>query len=160
MLLRGEKCSLRSVGSKDIDTILLWENDPEVRKVGDAEKIFTRKDIEEFVRNQQYDIAVTGQQRFMIDAPDGRTVGAIDLFDYDGSTAGIGILVYAAEDRRRGYAADALRTLTGYARNLRISILHASVAAGNTASLRLFESFGFGRTGESDGIVRFVLTLK
>lgn len=159
MLLRGEKCSLRSVGSKDIDTILLWENDPEVRKAGDAEKVFTREDIEEFVRNQQHDIAVTEQQRFMIDAPDGRTVGAIDLFDYDGTTAGIGILVYAAEDRRRGYAADALRTLAGYARNLRISVLHASVAAGNTASLRLFESCGFGRTGESDGIVYFGLEL-
>ena len=38
MLLHGEKCSLRSVGSKDIDTILLWENDSEVRRFGDSEK--------------------------------------------------------------------------------------------------------------------------
>lgn len=160
MLLRGGKCTLRSVGSKDIDTVLLWENDPEVRKAGDAEKIFTRKEIEAFVRNQQYDIAVTEQQRFMIDTPDGRTVGAIDLFGYDGSAADVGILVYAAEDRRKGYASDALRTLAGYARNLRMSALHASVAADNAASLRLFDSCGFVRTGESEGIVRFVLTLE
>lgn len=159
MLLHGEKCSLRSVGSKDIDTILLWENDSEVRRFGDSEKIFTREDIETFVRNQQYDIAATEQQRFMIDAPDGRSVGAIDLFDYDGSTAGIGILVYARADRRKGYAADALRTLIQYARNLRISVLHASVAADNTASLRLFESCGFVRSGESEGTVRFEMRL-
>ncbi len=159
MSLRGEKCSLRSVGSKDIDTILLWENDPKVRNVGDAEKIFIREDIERFVRNQQHDIAVTEQSRFMIDTPDGRTVGAIDLFDYDGSTAGIGILVYAAEDRRKGYAADALRTIIGHARNLRMSALYASVASGNTASLRLFDTCGFRRTGESDGIVYFRLEL-
>lgn len=159
MLLHGEKCSLRSVGSKDIDTILLWENDSEVRRFGDSEKIFTREDIETFVRNQQYDIAATEQQRFMIDAPDGRSVGAIDLFDYDGSTAGIGILVYADEDRRKGYAADALQTLIRYARNLRISVLHASVATDNTASLRLFCSCGFVRSGESDGTVRFEMRL-
>lgn len=159
MLLHGEKCSLRSVGSKDIDTILLWENDSEVRRFGDSEKIFTREDIETFVRNQQYDIAATEQQRFMIDAPDGRSVGAIDLFDYDGSTAGIGILVYARADRRKGYAADALRTLIQYARNLRISVLHASVAADNTASLRLFESCGFVRSGESEGTVGFEIRL-
>lgn len=160
MLLHGERCSLRSVGSKDIDTILLWENDSEVRRFGDAEKVFTREDIAEFVRNQQYDIAVTEQQRFMIDAPDGRSVGAIDLFDYDGFSASVGILVYDTADRRKGYAADALRTIAEYARNLRMSDLRASVAAGNTASLRLFESCGFVRTGESDGVVGFVLTLK
>lgn len=159
MLLHGEKCSLRSVGSRDIDTILLWENDSEVRRFGDSEKIFTREDIETFVRNQQYDIAATEQRRFMIDAPDGRSVGAIDLFDYDGTTAGIGILVYADEDRQKGYAADALRTLIRYARNLRISVLHASVAADNTASLRLFGSCGFSRSGESDGTVRFEMRL-
>lgn len=159
MLLHGEKCSLRSVGSRDIDTILLWENDSEVRRFGDSEKIFTREDIETFVRNQQYDIAATEQQRFMIDAPDGRSVGAIDLFDYDGTTAGIGILVYADEDRRKGYAADALQTLIRYARNLRISVLHASVATDNTASLRLFCSCGFVRSGESDGTVRFEMRL-
>ncbi len=159
MSLRGEKCSLRRVGSKDIDTILLWENDPEVRRAGDAEKVFTREDIERFVRNQQYDIAVTEQRRFMIDAPDGRSVGAIDLFDYDGSTAGIGILVYAGEDRRKGYAADALRILIGYARNLKMSVLYASVASGNTASLHLFDSCGFERTGETDGIVHYRLEI-
>lgn len=159
MLLHGEKCSLRSVGSKDIDTILLWENDSEVRRFGDSEKIFTHEDIETFVRNQQYDIATTEQQRFMIDTPDGRSIGAIDLFDYDGSTAGIGILVYDHADRRKGYAADALRTLIRYARNLRISVLHASVAADNTASLRLFDSCGFMRSGESEGTVRFTMRL-
>lgn len=158
-MLHGEKCSLRSVGSKDIDTILLWENDSEVRRFGDSEKIFTREDIETFVRNQQYDIAATEQRRFMIDAPDGRSVGAIDLFDYDGTTAGIGILVYARADRQKGYAADAMRTLIRYARNLRISVLHASVAADNTASLRLFGSCGFVRSGESDGTVRFEMRL-
>lgn len=158
-MLHGEKCSLRSVGSRDIDTILLWENDSDVRRFGDSEKIFTREDIETFVRNQQYDIAATEQQRFMIDAPDGRSVGAIDLFDYDGSTAGIGILVYARADRRKGYAADALQTLIRYARNLRISVLHASVATDNTASLRLFCSCGFVRSGESEGTVRFEMRL-
>ncbi len=148
MRLQGEICSLRSVGSKDIDTILLWENDARVRLAGSPEKArFSRDDVEQFVRNQQCPITETRQQRFMIEA-DGRTVGAIDLYDFDGISAGIGILVYADADRRHGYATDALRTLIAYARTLRLLMLYADVAPDNTASLRLFSRAGFDRTRE------------
>ena len=153
--IRGERCTLRSVAAEDIDTMLVWENDPEVREFGDAEKIFTRSDMAEFVRNQRCGLAANGQQRLMIIAPDGRTVGAIDLFDFDGRQAMVGILVYAHADRRRGYGSDALRTIGGYARDAGVAMLYADVAATNTASLRLFASCGFVRTEESGETVRF-----
>lgn len=79
-----------------------------------------------------------------------RTVGTIDLFEYDvlHGRAGIGILIYDRSDRGRGYAADAVETLCRYARErLRMHQLWCSVGADNEASLRLFRSLGFREIG-------------
>ncbi len=159
MVVQGEICTLRGVVSKDIDTLLLWENDPQVRCAGTPEKErFTREDMEQFVRNQSHPIAETGQLRFMMEVG-GRAVGAIDLYDYDGASAGVGILVYGRADRRKGYATDALHTLIGYARSLGMTLLRAEVAPDNTASLRLFERAGFVRTDESADKIGFAYIL-
>lgn len=79
-----------------------------------------------------------------------RTVGTLDLFEYDvlHGRAGIGILIYDRSDRGRGYAADAVETLCRYARErLRMHQLWCSVGADNEASLRLFRSLGFREIG-------------
>ena len=159
MVLQGRICTLRSVESKDIDTILLWENDSEVRRAGSPEKeMFTRADIEQFVRNQQHPTAETGQLRVMIDVGR-RTVGAIDLYEHNGISAGVGILVYAASDRRNGYAADALQTLIGYARETSLALLYAETSPSNVASRRLFERSGFVCTYESSDKIGLTLIL-
>lgn len=79
-----------------------------------------------------------------------RTVGAIDLFEYDpvARRAGIGILVHGSDDRRRGYASDAVETLCRYAREvLDLHQLWCNVGTGNEASLRLFRRAGFVECG-------------
>ena len=79
-----------------------------------------------------------------------RTVGTIDLFEYDvlHGRAGIGILIYDRSDRGRGYAADAVETLCRYARErLRMHQLWCNVGAENEASLRLFRRLGFREIG-------------
>ena len=79
-----------------------------------------------------------------------RTVGAVDLFEYDplNRRAGIGILIYGAENRRKGYAREALGILCRYAREqLRLHQLWCTVGAGNAASLALFRQAGFVETG-------------
>lgn len=79
-----------------------------------------------------------------------RTVGTIDLFEYDPlhGRAGIGILIYDRSDRGRGYAADAVETLCRYARErLRMHQLWCNVGAENEASLRLFRGLGFREIG-------------
>lgn len=79
-----------------------------------------------------------------------RTVGTIDLFEYDvlHGRAGIGILIYDRSDRGRGYAADAVETLCRYARErLRMHQLWCNVGAENEASLRLFRGLGFREIG-------------
>lgn len=79
-----------------------------------------------------------------------RTVGTIDLFEYDPlhGRAGIGILIYDRNDRCRGYAGDAVGTLCRYARErLRMHQLWCNVGAENEASLRLFRGLGFREIG-------------
>ncbi|MBQ7856595.1 MAG: ribulose-phosphate 3-epimerase [Alistipes sp.] len=145
MTLQGHICRLRSVESSDIDTILLWENDPAVAPFSAPHPPYARAEIEQFVSNQQQGFVANGQLRLMIEA-EGRTIGAIDLFDYDGTTAEVGILIYGKEDRRRGYATDALHTLQRHARNLQVERLKAVVADDNAASRALFRRCGFVET--------------
>lgn len=79
-----------------------------------------------------------------------RTVGAVDLFEYDplNGRAGLGILIYDEENRRRGYAFDTLEVLCRYAREqLRLHQLWCTVGASNAASLALFRQAGFIETG-------------
>lgn len=79
-----------------------------------------------------------------------RTVGTVDLFEYDPlhGRAGLGILIYDPRDRRLGYARDAVETLCEYARNrLRMHQLWCCIGEGNTASRMLFRELGFREVG-------------
>lgn len=73
-------------------------------------------------------------------------LGFVDLFDYDPSarTAQVGILIYRAVDRGRGYGTRALRATCDYAfGELRMRELRCSVRAENPASRAIFEKCGF-----------------
>ena len=72
---------------------------------------FSRERLQRFVEEQRFDIYATRQLRLIIEAPDGRSVGALDIFDFDPQMRrfGIGILIYDRSDRRQGYAASASR---------------------------------------------------
>ena len=76
-------------------------------------------------------------------------VGAIDILDFDPQNrrAGVGVIV-SPEYRRRGFAADALRCVERYAREvLMLHQLWCSVAEDNKVSLALFDGAGYERCG-------------
>ena len=150
-MLNGVKCRLRAVEPQDIDYIHRQENDPSVWAVSGTVAPYSRYAVENFVAEQQADIYSTRQLRMMVESvADARTVGMVDLFDFDpvNLRAGVGILICDAADRRRGYAAEALELLCGYAREvLRLHQLWCGVEASNRASLALFRRAGFVRTG-------------
>ena len=151
MLLCGAKCRLRAVEPQDIDYIHRQENDPSVWAVSGTTAPYSRYSIENFVAEQQAGIYATHQLRLMIETvADGRRVGMADLFEFDAVNlrAGVGILVCDPSDCRQGYAAEALHLLCDYAREvLRLHQLWCGVRADNVASLALFRSAGFVRTG-------------
>lgn len=77
-------------------------------------------------------------------------VGAIDLFEFDPQhrRAGIGILIHDPAQRGKGFAADALQIVCGYAhRVLGLHQLWCNVGADNQESLALFRRAGFTMSG-------------
>lgn len=142
MELRGERIVLRSVDIDDVQTILMWENDPDLEPFSDPHDPYTEQQIVEFILAQQVGFEANGQIRLMICVA-GRAVGAVDIFDYDGSSADVGVLVYSEKNRRRGYATEALEAVKTYAPQWGIATLWATIDSENIASTALFRRCGF-----------------
>lgn len=133
----------------DIDKIYLWENDPEVWRVSGTTAPLSLQRIAQFIEEQNYDLYATRQMRLVIEC-DGTAVGTLDIVDFDPQHLrfGIGILIYAPEARRRGYATAAIEAVKRYAREtLMLKQIWASIAADNAASIALFEDCGFTHCG-------------
>ena len=142
--IEGEKIVLRSVDSSDIDTILLWENSSAEPLYGVYEEQFSREDVAQFIENQQrYSLAENEQLRLMICSHEGERLGALDLTEYDGKKAFVSILIFDLDNRRKGFAENALRLAVDYAKSLGLQTLYASIFPENLPSISLFEKVGF-----------------
>jgi len=87
--------------------------------------------------------------RLLIDSV-GKTIGCIDLFEFDqhNQRAGVGILIAEKEDRKNGYAKEALNLLTNYCFEvMNFRQLYCHIPIDNEASLNLFSSCGFQKSG-------------
>ena len=142
--IEGEKIVLRSVDSSDIDTLLLWENSNNEPLYGVYEEEFSREDVAQFVENQQrYSLAETEQLRLIICSHEGERLGCIDLTEYDGKKAFVSILIFDLDNRRKGFAENALRLVVDYAKSLGMHALYANILPENISSISLFEKVGF-----------------
>lgn len=142
-------CRLRALEPSDVELLYLWENDPEVWRVGGTTSPLSYQRIAQFVEEQSYDLYTTRQMRLVVEC-EGIAVGTLDIFDFDPQHLrfGIGILIYAPEARRKGYARAAIEAVKTYARDtLVLRQIWASVAADNEASIALFEGCGFELCG-------------
>lgn len=149
MNLEGCITRLRALEPEDVEMMYAWENDPKIWGVSGTLAPFSRHTLTRFIDEQQFDIFQTRQQRLVIDDLDGKTVGMLDLFEFDPQNlrAGIGIMIH--DDRRnKGYAADALEVVCRYSREvLRLHQLWCSIGVDNGASLALFLGAGFAEVG-------------
>ncbi|MDE5656945.1 MAG: GNAT family N-acetyltransferase [Muribaculaceae bacterium] len=143
------KIRLRAPEPADIDTLYIWENDPELWPCGDNMAPLSRHALARYIDNYSGDIATDGQLRLIITEPDGTAVGVVDLYEYSqrDRRAGVGIFIQK-EYRCRGYAFQALAWLGVYcATHLGLHQLWAVVGADNDASRALFHSAGFKTCG-------------
>jgi len=152
-ILTGTKIRLRAIEPKDIDLIYSWENNSSIWQLSNTLAPFSRYVIKNFIENSHQDIFQLKQLRLMIDTIDekeSRTIGSIDLFDFEPihKRAGVGILIAEAEDRKRGYASDALNVLIQYSfHTLQLHQLYCNITEDNMDSLNLFQSKGFKLVG-------------
>ena len=151
MTLRGERVYLRAIEPEDVGRMYVWENDSATWASDTTHEPLSRNSLERFVEEQRFDVFQTRQLRLMIiTTADDEAVGCIDLFEIDPlhARAGVGILIYGAGNRRRGYALEAVGLTADYAREaLRMHQLWCEIECGNGASRGLFLKAGFAITG-------------
>lgn len=140
-----ENVQLRALEPADLELLYLWENDPEIWRVSATIAPMSREVLSKLISDQKYDLYASRQMRLMIDV-DNVSVGCVDLFNFEPlhRRFGVGILIYADEHRRRGYASRVIEQVKDYAHNiLDLKQIWVNISEDNPASIALFESCGF-----------------
>ena len=150
MKLQGQNISLRAIEPGDIDVLYQWENDTETWKVSNTQTPFSNFVLEQYIASAHQDIYSTKQLRLIICNSGNKSIGCIDLFDFDPNNlhAGIGVLIADKSDRRKGYASEALEILTEYCfQFLNLHQIYCNITTDNESSVLLFQKHGFQITG-------------
>ena len=156
--LDGHLLPRRAPQPDHLDTLSTWENDATLWEQSATLAPYSRYALREYIATASTaDLYTSRQLRLMIDCKaTARTVGIIDLYDFDPLhlRAGLGILI-DADHRRRGFGREAIHLIAAYAFGfLHLHLLYAHVAVHNAASLRLFAAAGFHRCGILPGWLR------
>jgi len=151
MIAEGNLIYLRPPQAGDEEVMFIWENDESLWPVSDTTEQYSLKDIEAFVKSD-HNIFRQNQLRLMIcEKKTSRPLGCVDLFEFDEfhKRAGVGILIYATEDKRKGFASQALDLLANYCREeLELKQLFCNVLTDNESSINLFKKNHFVTIGE------------
>ena len=150
--LQPTSLTFRALESGDENLLFLWENDRSLWPEGVTVQPWSKEVLKQYVSGIQ-DIYTDRQLRLVLESM-GNPVGLLDLFDFDPKhrRAGVGVLIADPDLRGKGLGKAALQLLETYAReSLFMRLLHADIAASNTASLALFEACGFEKTGVKPG---------
>ena len=147
MILENDGIRLRAVEPEDLELLYRWENDESNWKLSNTLVPYSRYILKKYIAGSGKSIYETGQMRLMIDiVPDERTVGTIDLYDFDHyhNRAGVGILIADPSDRKKGYASAALSCLINYAFDaIGLHQLWCNIQSTNPESMHLFTNHGF-----------------
>lgn len=154
--------TLRALEPSDIDLLYKWENDRDNWRVSNTITPYSKHILKKYLENSHLDIYQTKQLRLMIDLKDrnlksARTIGTIDLFDFDPyhNRAGVGILIGDKSERKKGYASAALDNLVHYTfHTLQLNQIYCNILTNNKESLKLFQKHGFQLVGEKKNWIK------
>ena len=149
-IMASGRITLRALEPEDLDLLFEWENDSSLWIISNTRAPFSKYVLTQYLKNASRDVYEQKQVRLIIETTDKKGVGAVDLFDIDffHQRAGVGILIHKTEDRRHGYASDALNALENYVtETLGLRQLFANISEDNTGSIHLFQKAGYSLTG-------------
>ena len=157
-MLESNNIFIRKPIESDLDFVYNTENNHNLWKYGSENIEFSKKDILDFILNSKLPINLTQQQRFII-CKKNKSIGIIDLFNYNSKSVSLGIYIEEAY-RKKGFAKESLKMLISYCRdNLKLAYIYCSVKNNNIASVRLFESLGFIQKSILDNTNYYVYSL-
>lgn len=149
--MKSEKIKLRALEPEDLELLYEWENNDSYWVISNTVAPFSKYTLKRYLENSHKSIFETGQLRLMIElVPEKKTIGTIDLFDFDPfhMRAGVGILIADDPERRKGYASMALKRLIDYCfTTLQLHQLYCNILANNSESMELFKKQGFIQSG-------------
>ncbi len=145
-----DKIKLRAMEPSDLDLMYDWENNQDIKRAGDSLQYYSKQVIEEFIDRREEDIYQSGQMRLVIvlESDEKEALGYIDLYDFDAHNrkAAVGILIGKVENRRKGYANEALELLKKFAFDrLLLNQLYCFIEYSNKESIDLFVKSGFSK---------------
>lgn len=147
MILESDGIRLRAVEPEDLELLYRWENEEADWKSSNTLVPYSRYILKKYIASSHRSLYETCQLRLMIDViPAGRTVGTVDLFEFDHFhlRAGVGILIADPLERKKGYASTALNCIIKYAfETISLHQLWCNILEGNDESLNLFRNLGF-----------------
>ena len=143
---------LRALEPEDLELLYEWENNDSYWVISSTITPFSRYILKKYLEDSHKNIYETGQLRLMIEyIPEKKTIGTIDIFDFDpfNKRAGLGILIADENYRRKGFASMALTCLINYCfKTLQLHQLYCNILANNSESIELFNKQGFVKSGE------------
>jgi diamine N-acetyltransferase len=140
-MLKGDKISLRPIGSGDIEWLRATRN-----KYRDS--FYTRDEISPSQQRAWYDryVECNTDLMFIIITKDGDKAGTIALYNIkmDDRSADVGRIIVLEEFRGEGYMEEALQLLTDHAfKRMRLFKLKISTYLDNAAAIGLYSKVGF-----------------
>ena len=152
MLLKNDIVYLRALEPEDVDLLYYWENNTDIWKVSSTIAPLSKFTLTNYVMDEgQKDIFEARQLRLVIaETKTERPVGLIDLFDFEpvDSRASLGIMINRENDRKKGFAKNALSLLEEYCKKfINLHQLYALTDSGNLASVEFFKSCGYTECG-------------
>jgi len=142
---------LRALEPEDLELLYEWENNDTNWVISNTVSPFSKYTLKRYLENSHKSVYETGQLRLMIDhIPDKKTIGTIDVFDFDPfhKRAGLGILIANDNYKRKGYGTMALTCLISYCfRTLQLHQLYCNILENNCGSIDLFKKQGFVQAG-------------
>lgn len=148
--LKGKNIYLRALEPEDLDFIHSIENDESFWEISSTQTPYSKFLIRQYLEHAHKDIYEVKQLRLVISNYVDEALGMIDIFDFDfkNNRAGVGILIKEPEDRKQGFASEALSLLIDYCFNhLYLHQLYCNISEDNTASITLFKNHRFKKIG-------------
>jgi len=149
--MKYKNIRLRAVEPEDLELLYEWENNQSYWSISNTITPFSRYNLKQYIENSHKNIYETGQLRLMIDhIDDKKTIGTIDVFEFDPfhKRAGIGILIADESYRKKGFASMSLTCLLNYCFEiLKLHQVFCNVISNNVESIDLFMKQGFVKSG-------------
>ncbi|MFS4417166.1 GNAT family N-acetyltransferase [Maribacter sp. 2307ULW6-5] len=156
--LQGDAVFLRALEQEDLDFLYQLENNAAVWEISGTLTPYSKNVLQLYLDNAYRDIFDVKQLRLVIcDKTDARSIGLVDLFDFDPQhrRAGLGIVILEEADRGLGHGKEAIGLLCTYAfGHLGLRQVYANILAKNKGSIKLFRKLGFEEVGVKKDWIR------